>query len=108
MMLRLLLVIGALGFVALLAWTMVEQGSAGVEVLTGTPWGRVTLVDFYLGVLCFAAVIWTVERAPLPTLLWTAALMVLGNPVAVVWLLVRGLPRLQQRPAHADGPERDS
>lgn len=106
MILRSLLVLGALGFIALLSWTMINHGSTGVDAVTGTPWGRVTLVDFYLGVLCFAAVIRIVERSLLPTLLWTAALMVLGNPVAVAWLLLRGVPRLQQRVAAADAAER--
>lgn len=99
MILRGLLIIGALGFIALLVATMINEGSNGLEALTGAPWGRVTLVDFYLGVLCFVAVIWTVERAPVATLLWTGALMVLGNPVAVAWLLLRGLPRLQRHAA---------
>lgn len=86
--------VGAAGFLAFLGWVLARQGLAGTEAITDTAWGRVTLADFYLGVACFAVVIGIVERSPARTAAWTLALAVGGNPVAVLWLLLRGLPRL--------------
>ncbi|HSG88533.1 MAG TPA: hypothetical protein VLA56_04930 [Pseudomonadales bacterium] len=94
MLIRSLLALGACAFVVLLGVTIADVGATGLDSVTDTPWGRVTLVDFYLGVFCFVAVIWAVERSVPRTLAWGVALVVLGNPVAVAWLLTRGLARL--------------
>ena len=87
-----LLVAAAAAFLVLLGVTIVTDGTAGMNAVTAAAWGRVLLADFYLGVLCFAAVIWAVERTLPTTVAWTVALALLGFPVAVVWLLLRGLP----------------
>ncbi|TVS19345.1 MAG: hypothetical protein EA417_00800 [Gammaproteobacteria bacterium] len=92
MILRTMLVAAAAAFLVLLGLTLLTDGTAGMNAVTAATWGRVLLADFYLGVLCFAAVIWAVERALFITLAWTVALALLGFPVAVVWLLLRGLP----------------
>jgi hypothetical protein len=96
MIARTLLAGAALAFLALLGTTLANQGLDGTEAVTGSAWGRVTLADFYLGVACFALVIHAVERQLLVTIGWTLALAPGGYPVAVLWLLLRGLPRLEQ------------
>lgn len=105
MVLKVLLVAAAAAFLVLLAATLIDGGTAGMNAVTASAWGRVLLADFYLGVLCFAAVIWGVERSIGRTLAWTIALALLGFPVAVVWLLLRGLPRWDASAA-ADVAER--
>lgn len=86
-----------LAIAAMVGYALATEGSAGLDVVTGSLWGRTVIADFYLGVLCFAAVIAAIERSAARTLAWTAAIAVLGNPVAVVWLLLRGLPALAAR-----------
>jgi|AntRauTorcE11898_2_1112593.scaffolds.fasta_scaffold16276_2 hypothetical protein len=96
MITRMILAAAGLAFLALLGTTLATQGLDGAEAVTGTAWGRVTLADFYLGVACFALVIHAVERRITATVGWTLALALGGYPVAVVWLLLRGLPRLER------------
>ena len=83
-------ILGALAFLALLAQTLLAQGTDGAGALLANPWGQITLADFYLGVLVFALVIFHFEPSPLRASAWVLALACLGNPVAVLWLLLRG------------------
>ena len=83
-------ILGALAFLALLAQTLLAQGTDGASALLANPWGQITLADFYLGVLVFALVIFHFEPSPLQAGAWVLALACLGNPVAVLWLLLRG------------------
>ena len=85
-----LAVLGALAFLALLAQTLLAQGTAGAGALLANPWGQITLADFYLGVLVFALIIFHFEPSPLGAGVWVLALACLGNPVAVLWLVLRG------------------
>ena len=105
MIARILLAGAGLAFLGLLAMTLNTQGLGGTEAVTDSAWGRVTLADFYLGIACFALVIQAVERRALVTAGWTLAMALAGYPVAVLWLLLRGLPRLEQ--AGALSRERD-
>jgi hypothetical protein len=90
-----------LAFVALLGWAMSTLDTSEFMVLMGEPWVQVVLADFYLGILCFAAVVWALEGV-VPALAWGIATACLGNPVAALWLVVRGLPRLRAQRAPAD------
>ena len=85
-----LAILGALAFIALLAQTLLAQGTAGAGALLANPWGQITLADFYLGVLVFALIIFLFEPSPLGAGVWVLALACLGNPVAVLWLVLRG------------------
>lgn len=96
MIARILLAGAGLAFLGLLTMTLKTQGFDGTEAVTGSAWGRVTLADFYLGVACFALVIHAIERQILATLGWTLAMALAGYPIAVLWLLLRGLPRLER------------
>ncbi len=97
MILRSALVIAAAAFLLLLGATLATVGTADMGRVLEVEWGRVLLADFYLGVICFAAVIWSVERAAARTLAWSLGLALAGFPVAVLWLLLRGLPHLERR-----------
>ena len=85
-----LAILGALAFLALLAQTLLAQGTDGASALLANPWGQITLADFYLGVLVFALIIFHFEPSPLGAGAWVLALACLGNPVAVLWLVLRG------------------
>jgi hypothetical protein len=85
-----LAILGALAFLALLGQTLLAQGTDGASALLANPWGQITLADFYLGVLAFALVIFHFEPSPLRAGVWVLALACLGNPVAVLWLVLRG------------------
>ena len=87
---RRLAILGALAFLALLAQTLLAQGTAGAGTLLANPWGQITLADFYLGVLVFALIILHFEPSPLRAGAWVLALACLGNPIAVLWLVLRG------------------
>lgn len=89
------LVVAATALVVYVGVVIISPDTAAMGVVLDSAWGRVLLADFYLGVLCFAVVIHAVERRALPTLCWTLALALLGFPIAVVWLLLRGLARIE-------------
>lgn len=54
----------------------------------GLPWGRVTLVDLYLGLAIFGAWIGVRERSRTAKAIWWASLIVLGNLAAGIYLSV--------------------
>lgn len=58
------------------------------------PWGRVTLVDLFVGFFLVGAVIVWRERHPRRWIPWLLALLVLGNLVTAVYLVwaLRGDP----------------
>lgn len=93
---RICLVALALAFVAAIVWASMT-GSIGTEfsAITAYPWGKISIADLYLGFVAFAVVIWLVEKPAIaiPVIL---VLMVLGNPVALIWLVWR-LPVLRAR-----------
>ena len=89
------LIAAGVALVVYVAAVILDPQTANMSAVLDTAWGRVLLADFYLGVMCFAAVIHAVERHPLLTLGWTLALALLGFPIAVIWLLLRGLKRIE-------------
>lgn len=52
-------------------------------------WGKVMVADLYIGFLLFTLFIFYVEGTFIKTLPWAMALMVLGNLVALAFLLTR-------------------
>lgn len=61
-----------------------EEGS---EIL-GLAWGRVTLIDLYVGVVIFGTWVAVRETSWLVRIAWWAALVVLGNLAAAIYLMV--------------------
>jgi len=50
-------------------------------------WGKVTLIDLYVGLVFFGAWLFTRERRPLAVALWWLGLVVLGNLAAALYLV---------------------
>ncbi len=92
--LRRFLWVVAVLLLALLAaglWALVRADlAADAAALLGAPWGRVTVLDLYLGLAFVAAWIHAVERDARLTLAWALALCVLGNAATLAFLLWRG------------------
>lgn len=72
---------------ALVAGELRAEGA----VLTDLLWGRVLLVDVYVGFALFAAWIGWREGPGLAAAAWIAALLVIGNVVACLYLLLAWL-----------------
>ncbi len=60
-----------------------DDGSA----IWALPWGRVALIDLYLGLAVFAAWVAVRETSRLRIILWWVALVVLGNFAAGIYLV---------------------
>lgn len=89
MLVRVALALAGAGFVALIGWALVAgSGWQEVETVAALPWGLVTLVDLYLGFACFGVLL--VARSGLGWRAgwWIVPLLLLGNVVAVIFLLV--------------------
>ena len=82
--LLLIILLGCLAY-ALRAGDIATSG----PVLFGSPWGIMTLVDLYVGFILFALFIISQETERRIAALWIAALLVLGNIVACIYLMVK-------------------
>jgi hypothetical protein len=90
--LRLLLVVLALAFAALIVWAVQTANFwASFAMISADPWGIVSLADLYLGFIIAGVVMALTERswkvAP-----WIIAIFFLGNVVTALWLAWK-LPR---------------
>jgi cytochrome b561 len=88
----------------ILAWTVVlamagaiiygfangNFGSNG-SAIWALPWGKVSLIDLYAGLLLFAGWIWIRETAKPRIVLWWVALVVLGNLAAGIYVVAASL-----------------
>jgi len=57
-------------------------------VLTGMPWGIVTLVDVYTGFVLFCCWIFFREKSLLVAALWSVAVLVMGNLITCLYVLL--------------------
>jgi hypothetical protein len=80
----------AIGFTALIVWASF-RGDFGVEfaAITSMPWGRVTLIDLYLGFGLYVAAVWVIEDKLTTKLLWAIPIFFLGNAWSLLWVAVR-------------------
>lgn len=87
---RIAVVFIAILFTALIGWASV-RGDFGAEfaAITAMPWGRVSLVDLYIGFALYAAFVWYVEDKLSTKLLWALPVIVLGNAWSLIWVAVR-------------------
>ncbi|MDR9451080.1 MAG: hypothetical protein RI637_07685 [Acidimicrobiia bacterium] len=69
-----------LGF---LSGGFVDEGSA----IWALAWGKVTLIDLYVGLVFFGVWVWVRERRLMMVVLWWAGLVVLGNLAAALYLV---------------------
>ena len=81
------LVVAAMALVIVAAFgqsSFVEEASA----IWALPWGKVTVVDIYTGLLLVGAWIALRERSPLRIGLWWLALVALGNLATGAYVIV--------------------
>ena len=76
---KIISLLGLLAMTGILIYAF-TQGDFGAEgsILTGMPWGIVSLVDLYVGFALFSAWIVFREKAVLPSVVWVILMMVLG------------------------------
>lgn len=74
---------------ALLMANYHSQVLAGLRYLLADPWGRVTLLNFGIGLLFVAVWIALVEPNPWRAAAWIVALFLLGNVITLAFLLCR-------------------
>lgn len=61
----------------------------GLRQLIAHRWGIVTLIDLYLGLIVFAAIVYLLERNALVTAFWAILLALLGNFATLLYVVVR-------------------
>lgn len=54
------------------------------------PWGRIGLLDLGLGFLLMITLFFAFERSLIAPILWTIALLLLGNAAAALWFAING------------------
>lgn len=87
---RILAAIGATAFsIQIVHAALTGDFMAEGAVLAGLAWGRVTLVDLYLGFVLTAGLIAWLERGLAARLFWILPLFILGNAWALAWVAVR-------------------
>ncbi|WP_018699978.1 hypothetical protein [Amorphus coralli] len=87
---RALLIVCAVALFILIGWAAYEAPFlASFGAIISDPWGIVALADLYLGFVLFGLVIALTEPSRPVAVLLIAALFVLGNVVAAIWLVVR-------------------
>ena len=84
--------IAAIGFLAmtgiLIYGFTVGNFNAEGNVLLAMPWGHVSLVDVYTGLMLFAGWVVYRERALFRSIVWIVLLIVLGNWTASLYVLI--------------------
>ena len=92
---QLIALAAALGIATLLALILFSSLQmplvAGLRATVDTRWGITTMVDLYLGLTFVAGWIAYRERSIARTLVWCVGLCMLGNLVALVYLLMASL-----------------
>lgn len=86
---RILAGVTVVAMVAAIAYGFANGGfSEEASSIWALPWGKVTLIDLYAGLVLFGAWIAFRERRASLVVLWWLALVVLGNLAAGVYLVV--------------------
>lgn len=85
---RILALVVTAGMSVAIVFGLIEGDfSAEGSQIWALAWGRVSLVDLYLGLAIFGGWVAVRERRPFPTMLWWIALVLLGNFAAGVYLI---------------------
>ncbi|MBI1188156.1 MAG: DUF1475 domain-containing protein [Alphaproteobacteria bacterium] len=99
--LRVVIGLAGLALFAVIVWAIFGPDYHGdflsqFQVIVTLPWGVVSLVDLYVGLLIFATIVFLTERSWLKAALWALPVFVLGNVWTAVWFVLR-LPYLVER-----------
>ncbi|MEM7027833.1 MAG: DUF1475 family protein [Pseudomonadota bacterium] len=83
-------IISVMGICLMLAaliygFTHGDLSSEGSKLIS-MPWGQITLIDFYIGVLFFSSWVWFREKNNLISLGWTIAFIFTGNLATAIYL----------------------
>lgn len=88
--LRGLCVLGILALAGSFVWAGRIKGiDDGLREMMREPWAVVTLLDAYVGLFVLAAWVFHLERRAGVAAAWTVAMLLLGNIVALAYLLRR-------------------
>jgi hypothetical protein len=100
---RIIATLLAVAFTAMIGWASL-RGDFGAEfaAVTAMPWGRVSLVDLYLGFLLYAGIVWMIEDKLATRLLWALPVFFLGNAWSLIWVAVRWDKIIARLKAKAD------
>lgn len=63
----------------------------GAQIMS-LPWGKVTLIDLYVGFIISAIVIALMEQRWWVAALWIAPIFFLGNIITAAWVILRLAP----------------
>lgn len=66
-------------FAAIVVATATGDFSSEGSWILDNPWGRMSLIDIYVGIALFAGWVFLRERSPWVAVLWLPAFVVLGN-----------------------------
>ena len=69
------------------AMTTGDFGSEGSWILEN-PWGRMSLIDIYVGIALFAGWVFLRERSPWMAVLWLPAFVILGNAATALYAAI--------------------
>ena len=97
-----LLGMAVMGAMLIYGFTIGDFNGEGA-VLTHMPWGIVSLADVYVGFVLFCGWIFFREKSLLVAVLWTVAVMVLGNFLTSLYVLLRPAQQPGRLEAVLDG-----
>jgi hypothetical protein len=83
--------LAALGiaFSLLIVWAASLQPlGESITYIVANPWGVVTLADLYLGFVLFVLFVFKTSTNHVKAIAWSIALLVLGNVIAVIYLIL--------------------
>jgi hypothetical protein len=82
--------VAAMTIALIIAFTTGDFSGEGGQILD-LIWGRVTLIDLYVGVAIIAAFVFWRERSAPISIAWLAAFIVLGHWATALYVLVASL-----------------
>ena len=86
---KVIAILGLLAMTGIIAYAFLagDFNAEGAWLLSH-PWGRVSMVDLYVGFILFSLWIVYRERSVVRSAVWVVLMMVLGNWTAALYLLI--------------------
>lgn len=82
--------VAAMALALIVGFTSGDFTAEGGEIID-LVWGRVTLIDLYVGIALFGAFVAWRERSVTVTVLWILLFIVLGNLATAVYVLLAAM-----------------